>query len=81
MLDALRGEELFLDELQVGLVSHTMQSRWIDLLLFVEGRAVAIAAATTFGFRTVASVPGWAATEVTQTVVISVWLTSGLGHL
>ena len=71
VLDALRGEELVLDYLQVGLVAYTMQSRRINLFP-VEGWAVAAAPTATFGFRTIASVFWRAAAEVTQTVVFSV---------
>ena len=47
----------------------------------MEARAVAAADGASLGFGAVASVFGRAAAEVTQAVVVSVELSSGLGHL
>ena len=80
VLNALRREELVLDELQVGLVPRALHIGHVHLLS-VEARAVNAADGASLGFGAVTSVFGRAAAEIAQTVVVSVELSSGLGHL
>ena len=85
VLNALRSQELLLDERQIGGVAHTLQIGWlyVHLLLPVEGGTVATVTPATplVRFGAVTSVFWRASAEVTQTVVIAERLSCRLWHL